>query len=55
MNPASHLGTSPLRTDAPAKVRGTLRYTDDLIRPARDLALATMRSVMRYDPVLRRP
>lgn len=33
MTPATHLGTSPVRTDAPAKVRGTLRYTDDVIRP----------------------
>jgi len=33
MKPASHLGTSPIRTDAPAKVRGTLRFTDDSIRP----------------------
>ena len=27
MSPPSHLGTSPVRTDAPAKVRGTWRYT----------------------------
>ena len=33
MNLASHLGTSPERADAPAKVSGTLRYTDDRIRP----------------------
>ena len=32
MKPATHLGTSPIRTDAPAKVRGTLRYTDDTVR-----------------------
>jgi CO/xanthine dehydrogenase Mo-binding subunit len=33
MTRPSHLGTSPVRTDAPAKVTGTLRYTDDLVRP----------------------
>lgn len=33
MTPLRHLGTSPVRTDAPAKVRGTLRYTDDALRP----------------------
>jgi CO/xanthine dehydrogenase Mo-binding subunit len=33
MNPATHLGTSPVRTDAPGKVRGALRFTDDRIRP----------------------
>ena len=33
MKPATHLGTSPVRTDAPAKVCGTLRYTDDTGRP----------------------
>ncbi len=33
MKLASHLGTSPVRTDAPAKVRGALRFTDDLVRP----------------------
>ena len=32
MKPATHLGTSPIRTDAPAKVRGSLRYTDDTVR-----------------------
>jgi CO/xanthine dehydrogenase Mo-binding subunit len=30
---ASHLGTSPVRTDAPAKTSGTLRFTDDRVRP----------------------
>ena len=33
MNPPTHLGTSPVRTDAPAKNTGTLRFTDDRIRP----------------------
>ena len=33
MNPATHLGTSPVRTDAPAKTGGTLRFTDDGVRP----------------------
>jgi CO/xanthine dehydrogenase Mo-binding subunit len=33
MNPSTHLGTSPERTDAPAKTGGTLRFTDDRIRP----------------------
>ena len=33
MNPATHLGTSPVRTDAPAKTSGTLRFTDDAVRP----------------------
>ncbi len=44
MNPASHLGTSPVRTDAPAKVRGTLRYTDDTIRPG------TLHAVVLFSP-----
>ncbi len=30
----SHLGTSPVRTDAPAKTGGTLRFTDDPSAPA---------------------
>ena len=33
MNPATHLGTSPVRADAPAKTGGTLRFTDDRVRP----------------------
>ena len=33
MNASTHLGTSPVRTDAPAKTGGTLRFTDDRIRP----------------------
>ena len=33
MNPATHLGSSPVRTDAPAKTGGTLRFTDDAVRP----------------------
>ncbi|NCA81397.1 MAG: xanthine dehydrogenase family protein molybdopterin-binding subunit [Opitutae bacterium] len=33
MHPPTHLGTSPVRTDAPAKTSGTLRFTDDRIRP----------------------
>ena len=33
MNPATHLGSSPERTDAPAKTGGTLRFTDDAVRP----------------------
>ena len=33
MNPTTHLGTSPVRTDAPAKTGGTLRFTDDRVRP----------------------
>ena len=45
MNPASHLGTSPVRTDAPAKVRGTLRYTDDLIRPG------TLQAAVLFSPL----
>ena len=45
MNPASHLGTSPIRTDAPAKVRGTLRYTDDLIRPG------TLQAAVLFSPL----
>ncbi len=44
MTPATHLGTSPVRTDAPAKVRGTLRYTDDLIRPG------TLHAAVLYSP-----
>ncbi len=30
---SSHLGTSPVRTDAPAKTGGTFRFTDDTVRP----------------------
>ncbi len=45
MNPASHLGTSPIRTDAPAKVRGTLRFTDDAIRPG------TLHAAVLYSPL----
>ena len=44
MKPAMHLGTSPVRTDAPAKVRGTLRYTDDVIRPG------TLHAAVLYSP-----
>ena len=44
MTPATHLGTSPVRTDAPAKVRGTLRYTDDIIRPG------TLHAAVLYSP-----
>ena len=33
MKRATHLGTSPERTDAPAKTSGTLRFTDDQVRP----------------------
>ncbi len=33
MKSLRHLGTSPERTDAPAKTGGTLRFTDDGIRP----------------------
>lgn len=33
MKRATHLGTSPERTDAPAKTSGTLRFTDDRVRP----------------------
>ena len=33
MNSFTHLGTSPLRTDAQAKIGGTLRFTDDRVRP----------------------
>lgn len=30
---SSQLGTSPVRTDAPAKTTGALRFTDDTVRP----------------------
>ena len=40
----THLGSSPVRTDAPAKVRGTLRFTDDLIRPG------TLHAAVLYSP-----
>ena len=33
MHPDLHLGTSPERMDAPAKTGGTLRFTDDRVRP----------------------
>lgn len=44
MKHLSHLGTSPIRTDAPAKVCGSLRFTDDLIRPG------TLHAAILYSP-----
>lgn len=44
MKPAIHLGTSPERTDAPAKTGGTLRFTDDRVRPG------TLHTVVLFSP-----
>jgi len=41
---SSHLGTSPVRTDAPAKTGGTLRFTDDRIR------VGTLHAAVLYSP-----
>jgi CO/xanthine dehydrogenase Mo-binding subunit len=44
MNSNSHLGSSPKRVDGPAKTGGTIRYTDDRIRPG------TLHAAVLYSP-----
>jgi CO/xanthine dehydrogenase Mo-binding subunit len=44
MTRTSQLGSSPERSDAPAKTGGTLRYTDDRVRPG------TLHAAVLYSP-----
>jgi CO/xanthine dehydrogenase Mo-binding subunit len=44
MDQARYLGGSPERTDAPAKTGGSLRYTDDRVRPG------TLHAALLYSP-----
>lgn len=44
MTNISHLGSSPERSDAPAKTGGTLRFTDDHVRPG------TLHTAVLYSP-----